>query len=470
MAASMTLSTIFSAIDRVTGPARTIFGKVDKSAKSSTRGIGAATKGIAGFTRGLLAAQAIQRGIQAITSLGKEGLQLASDLIEVQNVVDTTFGGMADTVNTFSREAMQRFGLTELQAKRFSGTIGAMLKSSGVTGDEMVKMSTDLTALAGDLASFYNLDHEEAFRKIRSGISGETEPLKQIGINMSVANMEAFALSQGIRKQWKDMKQGEQTQLRYRFLMAQSADAQGDFSKTLETSFANQKRVLQSNVQSIAASAMGLALPLIMRATKGLNSLTSSIGGWIEANKGLIGQHLETVFGKITQIFSTVGPVVGQALAALLPIIPPLLALIEPILGIFSALSPLIITAAQAISAVLVPALNLLKPILDAIGAVLRFIVPGLQNIVSGVGQLGAGLLSPGEAGNYGLGTPVSPNAGASEASTLSEMRSTVDVNFANPPPGTAIRQSGRVPGVNINTGASLPGSRAWAYAQGRRN
>ena len=111
-----------------------------------------------------------------------------------------------------------------MQAKKYTSTLGAMMKSSGLTGKAVTSMSTDLAGLAADMASFYNLDFETAFEKIRSGISGETEPLKQLGINMSVANLEAYALSQGITKSYESMTQAEQVTLRYNYLMQATRD------------------------------------------------------------------------------------------------------------------------------------------------------------------------------------------------------------------------------------------------------
>ncbi|MEG0509335.1 MAG: DNA-binding protein, partial [Eubacterium sp.] len=142
----------------------------------------------------------VAAGGAAMAGAAVKAVKLASDLTEVQNVVDTTFGKDADKINQWAKDAATSFGMAELDAKKFNGTIGAMLKSMGMTGDEVTSMSTDMVGLAGDMASFYNLSHEEAFEKIRAGISGETEPLKQLGINMSVANLEAYALSKGITK------------------------------------------------------------------------------------------------------------------------------------------------------------------------------------------------------------------------------------------------------------------------------
>lgn len=176
----------------------------------------------------------------------KTGIDYASDLAEVQNVVNVTFGSATEAINSWSKECLAAYGMNEVSAKRYAGTIGAMLKSSGLAGDAIVDMSKDMVGLAGDMASFYNLDLETAFEKIRSGISGETEPLKQLGINMSVANLEAYALSQGITTAYNEMSQAEQVMLRYNYLMSTTADAQGDFART-QDSYANQTRLLSES-------------------------------------------------------------------------------------------------------------------------------------------------------------------------------------------------------------------------------
>ena len=191
--------------------------------------------------------------VKQVIEFGKAAIGVASDLNEVQNVVDTTFGtDGAIKINEWARNAAESFGESELQAKQFTSTLGAMFKSMGVGQADMEEMSMSLAGLAGDMASFYNLDPTEAFEKLRSGISGETEPLKQLGINMSVANLEAFALSEGITKAYTSMTQAEQATLRYQYIMSATADAQGDFANTSD-SFANQQRILQLEIQTLAA-------------------------------------------------------------------------------------------------------------------------------------------------------------------------------------------------------------------------
>jgi hypothetical protein len=154
--------------------------------------------------------------------------------------------------------------------------MGAMLSSSGMSGKAVEDMSMSLTELAGDMASFYNLDAEDAFAKIRSGISGETEPLKQLGINMSVANLEAYALAEGITKSYSEMSQAEQVALRYGYLMQATANAQGDFAKTSD-SYANQVKLLKENWQEFTGSLAADTLPVLALGVSMLNDAVSFI-------------------------------------------------------------------------------------------------------------------------------------------------------------------------------------------------
>ena len=239
-----------------------------------------------------IAAGAITAIGAAVVDFGKEAIEAASDLAEVQNVVDTVFGDDARVIDNWSKKAGEKFGLTETMAKRFTSTLGAMMKSSGLAGNEIVNMSTDLAGLAADMASFYNLDFETAFEKIRSGISGETMPLKQLGINMSVANLEAFALAQGLEKTFSQMSQGEQTMLRYQYIMQATADAQGDFEKTSD-GFANAQRRIQSSLESIKTSVGKLLIEPFSQATAGVADFLAKIAADMMPEKTVIDEFNE---------------------------------------------------------------------------------------------------------------------------------------------------------------------------------
>lgn len=218
---------------------------------------------------------AIQAG-KALLQLGKDAVEAASNLQEVQNVVDTTFGEYAGKIDSWAKSAAANFGLTETQAKKFTSTLGAMAKSAGLAGPEIVTMSTDLAGLAADMASFYNLDFDTAFQKIRSGISGQTMPLKELGINMSEAALNAFALQQGLTKTFSQMSQGEQIMLRYQYIMQATSDAQGDFARTSD-GFANSMRLLETNIESLKTKLGEVLLPVVGEVVGAINDMVGEL-------------------------------------------------------------------------------------------------------------------------------------------------------------------------------------------------
>ncbi len=195
-----------------------------------------------------------------IASFAKDSLMLASNLREVQNVVDTTFGSASKNINVFAKNAGKQFGLSELQAKDFNGTLGAMMKTSGITGNHLAKMSMNIAGLSGDVASFRNMSPEEAFEKLKSIVTGSSEPVESLGLDFRVASLQAYALSKGIKKQYKDMSNAEQIQLRYNYTMEKTKDIQGDYSKT-NTGFANSLRTIQIKFKDIGAKVMSYTIP-----------------------------------------------------------------------------------------------------------------------------------------------------------------------------------------------------------------
>lgn len=236
----------------------------------------------------------------------RQAIDYASDLVEVQNVVDVTFAEGAEEVNKWSKSALDAYGLNELSAKRYSSTLGAMMKSSGLAGDEVRKMSMDMTALTGDMASFYNLSGDEAFEKIKSGISGETEPLKALGINMSDANLQTFAYSQGINKLTKDMSQAEKVQLRYGYLLSVTSDAQGDFART-QDSFSNQTKLLAEKWNAFRGEmATGLlpVLTMVIQVMNNMITVAQAVYDFISANWSVFAPLIYSIVGALT-IFVT---------------------------------------------------------------------------------------------------------------------------------------------------------------------
>lgn len=250
------------------------------------------------------------KAIQGLVDFGRSAVDLGSQITEVENVVDVSFGSMSDKAYQFASTAKEQFGLSELAAKTYSGTMMAMLKSSGVAQNAASDMSITLAGLAGDMASFFNLDTDVAFQKIRAGISGEIEPLRQLGINMSVANMEAYALSQGITTSYNAMTQAEKATLRYNYLMSVTSDMQGDFARTAGT-WANQVRLLTLNFQSLSAVIGQGLIAGILPAIQALNALMSKLMQAANAFRNfmyvLMGKKLKGSQSGVSDIVSNLG-------------------------------------------------------------------------------------------------------------------------------------------------------------------
>lgn len=207
-----------------------------------------------------------------LADLGMQSIQLASDLEEVQNVVDVTFGSGADKVGEWAKNAASQFGLTELQAKKYASTLGAMFKSGGIDDSQVMEMSTSLAGLAADMASFYNLDFDTAFTKIQSAMAGLSMPMRQLGIDMTDTAMAAFVMEHDYAKTWGKMSEQEQTMVRYAALMEKTAGAQGDFVRTSD-SFANSQRRMQTGFDTLKAQLGQALLPIATTLTNAVNDL-----------------------------------------------------------------------------------------------------------------------------------------------------------------------------------------------------
>ena len=201
---------------------------------------------------------------------------MASDLEEVQNVVDVSFGSMADEVEAFANTAVRSYGISALTAKRMASTFMAMSNGMGITQEAGKNMSLQLTALAGDMASFYNVGQDIAQTALTSIFTGETESLKKFGIVLTETNLEAFALSQGIKKSYQAMSQAEKVALRYNYVLNATKNAQGDFART-SGSWANQMRLLKEQwTQFLGILGSGL-IKILTPMVKALNQMLASL-------------------------------------------------------------------------------------------------------------------------------------------------------------------------------------------------
>ena len=227
------------------------FGKGMNTIEKRLNNLSGAVKKLGGVIASVFA-------VQQLIRFGKEAIKLGSDLEEVQNVVDVTFTSMSKQVDEFAKNAQKSAGLSETMAKRYVGTFGAMAKAFGFVEQDAFNMSTTLTQLAGDVASFYNITQDEAYTKLKSVFSGETETLKDLGIVMTQSALDAYAMAKGFNKTTRQMTEQEKVALRYQFILDQLSTAQGDFARTSD-SWANQVRILSLNFDTFKAN-VGKAL------------------------------------------------------------------------------------------------------------------------------------------------------------------------------------------------------------------
>lgn len=215
-------------------------------------------------------------GVAKLVQFGKQAIETASDLQEVQNVVDTAFGSMSYKMEEFANNSIKQFGISKLAAKQTGSTFMAMASGMGLAQDSASDMAIALTGLSADMASFYNTEQEVASTALKSIFTGETETLKQYGIVMTETNLEAYALSNGITKSYQSMSQAEKVQLRYNYVMQQTKLAQGDFAKT-QDSWANQTRILSEQWKEFSGIIGNIFMNVLAPAVKGLNTLLSGL-------------------------------------------------------------------------------------------------------------------------------------------------------------------------------------------------
>ena len=178
---------------------------------------------------------------------------MGSDLAEVQNVVDVAFPNMSSKIDEFAKSAASSFGLSETMAKNFTGLFGSMAQGFGYSEKAAYDMATTLTGLSGDVASFYNISQDEAFTRLKSVFTGETIALKSLGIVMTEAALDQYALANGFGRTVNQMSEAEKVMLRYSFVQDKLNFAAGDFART-SGSWANQVRLLRLQFDSLKAT------------------------------------------------------------------------------------------------------------------------------------------------------------------------------------------------------------------------
>jgi hypothetical protein len=315
-ATSKRLGVVGAAATSAGGRMRDTGGKfvaTGKAAAGARAGMAVATSGASAFGGALgklVAAAGIGQVLRTV-------VQLASDANETGNVLEQVFGAQGGAqVKSWSETASSALGRSRFQLQEFAGGLGAILDPMVQNRAKAQAMSTTLSTLAVDLGSFFNATDEDALAALRSGISGESEPLKRFGIVMQDATLQEYAHTQGINKKLTAMNVAEKTELRYQFILARTKSAQGDAARTAG-GFANSSKALKGSLRDLGTE-MGVAvMPTLERMVAGASKAVALFKEWTKGTSVL--QSAMVVLGAAAVALgaSMLAPFVVPAAAAI---------------------------------------------------------------------------------------------------------------------------------------------------------
>ena len=272
--------------------------------------IQSSAKAIKSAFLGLGSTLATAFSVNSFINFAKESVSLASDVQEVQNVVDTAFGSMKSKMEEFADTAIDTYGISKLTAKQTGSKYMSMAVSLGLTQEAASDMALSLTGLSADMASFYNIEQSVADTALQSVFTGETETLKKYGIVMTQTNLQEFARQKGISKSISAMTRQEQTMLRYQYVLQQTQLVQGDFERT-QDSWANKTKTMAERWNEVKI-AFGetfktlaeVALPVVEALQTALSGVAAVLHQSM-VNLGLITESEETSTSSVADNIAT---------------------------------------------------------------------------------------------------------------------------------------------------------------------
>lgn len=239
-----------------------------RSAQSASRWSASITKSASRIPLILGAAAAALGTGLAVAAV--KGVRAASDLGEQVNKTRVVFAASSKEILKWSKTTATSLGLSQRAALEAAGGYGAMLQTAGLAEKQSAKFSKRLVELAADMASFNNINPEEALLKLKAGLAGEAEPLRTVGVLLSAARVEAEAYASGIAKNGAVLTEGQKVQARYNLILKDTAKQQGDFARTAATSLPNAVRILKALGENAAAGLGKIFLPTIAKAATGV--------------------------------------------------------------------------------------------------------------------------------------------------------------------------------------------------------
>ncbi|MCX7904149.1 MAG: phage tail tape measure protein [Caloramator sp.] len=237
-----------------------------------------------------------------LIGIGTAATKMAMDAVESENLFEVSMGAMANDARKWSEETSKALGLNAYYVRKNVATYNSMLTSMGLTSQEALKMSEGLTQLSYDMASFYNLKPEEAFEKLKAGISGEAEPLKALGILVNENTIKTYAYTHGIAKQGEVLTEQQKVMARYGVIMESTKNAQGDLARTMDSP-TNKLRVMKEQAEQLGIQFGQILIPV-------LEKLIGVIKPLMDKFQGMSKEQQEMIV-KIGLVVAAVGPVIG---------------------------------------------------------------------------------------------------------------------------------------------------------------
>ena len=226
------------------------------------------------------------------TRLLGSAISKATEYTETLNLFTVSMGQYAEEAYNYAQKVSEVLGIDPAEWMKNQGIFNSIITGFGVAGDKAAYMSQNLTQLAYDLSSFYNINVTDAFQKVQSGISGELEPLRRLGYDLSVARLEQERLNLGIETSVQNMTQAEKSQLRYYAMMTQVTQVQGDMARTLQSP-ANMLRVLRMQLNLAARELGNLFIPILRAVLPPLIAVASAIREVVSAIASLFGVEMQ---------------------------------------------------------------------------------------------------------------------------------------------------------------------------------
>lgn len=214
-------------------------------------------------------------------------IKSASDLNETMTATESVFGSSAKDIKAWAKTADRSLGMSQESALQAATTFAGMGKTAGLAGNDLVGFSTELTTTAADLSSFWNMPSGQVLDDLRSGLAGESEPLRKYNIFLTEADVAQRAMLMSGKANADQLTAGEKIAARAALIQEQLGDAQGDFAKT-SGGLANKLRILNARVKNVAAAFGALLLPYALRLTNAFMKLADWFDKLSPRSKGLV--------------------------------------------------------------------------------------------------------------------------------------------------------------------------------------